>query len=107
MKLRLVIFFTLLVLAVPLVAAACSSPANSAQQVELKMAPESALPDFVQDAPVQVKEAYRFAIANPDVLANYPCYCGCGAMGHKNNRDCYIKQIRADGSIEFDNHAFG
>ncbi|RME41938.1 MAG: hypothetical protein D6796_15140, partial [Caldilineae bacterium] len=50
---------------------------------------------------------YRFAIANPDVLAQYPCYCGCGGMGHKNNRDCYIREMRPDGSIEFETHAFG
>jgi hypothetical protein len=71
------------------------------------MAPESALPDFVQDAPPQVKEAYRFAIANPDVLSYIPCYCGCGAVGHQSNRDCYVKEVRPDGSLEFDNHAFG
>ena len=85
---------------------ACSGSSGTAQ-AELVLAPESALPDFVQDAPPQVKEAYRFAIANPDVLSAFPCYCGCGAMGHQNNLQCYIKEVRADGSIEFENHAFG
>jgi hypothetical protein len=85
---------------------ACASPAAPAQK-ELTLAPESALPDFVRDAPPQVKEAYRFAIANPEVLSVVPCYCGCGAIGHKNNRQCYIKETRPDGSIEFENHAFG
>jgi hypothetical protein len=74
---------------------------------ELALAPESALPGFVRDAPPQVKEAYRFAIANPDVLSAFPCYCGCGAMGHENNLGCYVKEIRPDGSIEFENHALG
>lgn len=91
-----------------LVLSALSACANSTRgQRELTLAPESALPDFVQDAPPQVQEVYRFAIANPEVLQQYPCYCGCGAMGHKNNLDCYIKEFRADGSIEFENHAFG
>lgn len=84
----------------------CAGPVGPAQR-ELKLAPESALPDFVRDAPPQVKEAYRFAIANPDVLSAFPCYCGCGAMGHQSNLECYVKEIRSDGSIEFENHAFG
>ena len=75
--------------------------------VELAMAPESALPDFLHGAPTRVREAYRFAIANRELLSNVPCYCGCGAMGHRSNLDCYVKSVRADGSIEFENHAFG
>ncbi len=73
----------------------------------LKLAAVDILPDEVKTAPKTVQEAYRFAAANPDVLENYPCYCGCGNMGHKSNRDCYIKNIQADGTIEFDNHANG
>lgn len=75
--------------------------------VQLAMAPESALPDFARTAPPQVREAYRFAIANRELLSAFPCYCGCGAVGHQNNLDCYVKRVRADGSIEFENHAFG
>lgn len=75
--------------------------------VALAMAPESALPDFVRGAPAQVRDAYRFAIANRELLSAIPCYCGCGSMGHRSNLDCYIKSVRADGSIEFENHAFG
>jgi hypothetical protein len=85
---------------------ACAGPARTSSE-QLTLAPESALPDFVQDAPPQVKEAYRFAIANPDVLSAFPCYCGCGAVGHQNNLQCYIKEVHPDGSIEFENHAFG
>jgi hypothetical protein len=80
---------------------------GGAGSVELAMAPESALPEFVREAPPQVREAYRFAIANRELLGAFPCYCGCGAMGHRSNLDCYIKRVRADGSIEFENHAFG
>jgi hypothetical protein len=94
---------TILVLAL-LAVVACQRGGGSA---ELAMAPESALPEFVRSAPPQVREAYRFAIANRELLAAIPCYCGCGAMGHRSNRDCYIKSVRADGSIEFENHAFG
>jgi hypothetical protein len=101
--------FLLIVLSLSLMAlivSGCAGPGGTAQ-TELTLAPESALPDFVQDAPPQVKEAYRFAIANPEVLSAFPCYCGCGAVGHQNNLQCYIKEVRPDGSIEFENHAFG
>jgi hypothetical protein len=104
MNRRFAFSLVLFLLALTIFISACS---GSADQVELKLAPESALPDFVQTAAPQVKEAYRFAIANPEVLSAFPCYCGCGAMGHQNNLQCYIKQVRADGSIEFENHAFG
>jgi hypothetical protein len=97
------ILFLLLAL---LTASGCAGSTGTAQST-LTLAPEPALPDFVRQAPPNVQEAYRFAIANPDVLRQYPCYCGCGAMGHKNNLDCYIKEFRPDGSIAFENHAFG
>jgi len=106
MKPGLTLLSFILLLAVAVVAGACSSSTGAAQ-TDLTLAPESALPDFVRDAPPQVKEAYRFAIANPDVLSAFPCYCGCGAMGHQNNLQCYIKEVKADGSLEFENHAFG
>jgi hypothetical protein len=55
-----------------------------------------------------VREAYRFAIANPDLLRAIPCYCGCGAMGHRSNLDCYIrKRAGAAGALEFEDHAVG
>jgi hypothetical protein len=89
-----------------MIVGACTGSTEISQE-QLTLAPESALPDFVRAAPPQVREAYRFAIANPEVLSAFPCYCGCGAVGHQNNLDCYIKEVRADGSIEFENHAFG
>jgi hypothetical protein len=92
-------------LLVLLTAGACQRAGGGS--VKLAMAPESALPEFVRGAPPQVREAYRFAIANRELLGAFPCYCGCGAMGHRSNLDCYIKSVRADGSIEFEDHAFG
>ena len=105
MKSRSSLMVFLLTLMV-LVTSACASSGGT-EQAKLTLAPESALPDFVQDAPPQVKEAYRFAIANPEVLSAFPCYCGCGAVGHQNNLQCYIKEVHPDGSVEFENHAFG
>lgn len=106
MKPRFAILMILSLLALTIMFGACGGPAGTVGK-KLTLAPESVLPDFISEAPPQVKEAYRFAVANPEVLAKYPCYCGCGAMDHQNNLDCYIKEVRADGSIEFENHAFG
>ncbi len=66
-----------------------------------------AWPDFVRDAPSSVREAYQFAVSHPDEMAKYPCFCGCGKMGHKSNLNCYVKDIAADGKVTFDNHAAG
>lgn len=61
----------------------------------------------MQNAPTRVREAYQFAVANPDALTNVPCYCGCGAMGHTSNYSCYVNEAKADGAIVFDDHALG
>ena len=74
---------------------------------KVKLAPVSALPMQMQQAPAAVRTAYQFAAANPDALRNVPCYCGCGAIGHKSNLACYIKEFGADGKPVFDDHAMG
>ena len=34
-----------------------------------------------------------------------PCYCGCGdAAGHESNLNCFIAEVREDGSILWDDH---
>jgi len=81
--------------------------AACAQANTVKLAPESALPDFLHDTGHDFRLAYRYAIANPEELRKYPCYCGCVYMGHENNLDCYISEISTDGNIKFDNHAAG
>ncbi len=65
------------------------------------------LPEWVSSAPPRVREAYDYAISHGDELAHYPCYCGCGAMGHTSNLSCYIRDVAEDGTITFDNHATG
>jgi hypothetical protein len=81
---------------------ACATQANSAQ-----LAPVSALPEVVKKAPASVRTAYQFALAHPDALANVPCYCGCGSIGHKSNLACYVKEMNHDGKVVFDDHALG
>lgn len=99
-RLGLLLFFILLLLI------GCNNSAAK-PTVEIELAPVSDLPDFVRERPEAVQEAYRFAIANPEVLEAYPCYCGCNSLGHRNNLQCYIKEIHPDGRIEFETHAFG
>ena len=76
-------------------------------EAESQLASVSQLPQAVRIAPTVVQEAYQFAIANPETLAKFPCYCGCGNMGHESNLHCFIKEFNPDGSIVFDYHALG
>jgi len=82
---------------------ACSSKGTS----DLHMMSMDQMPAEVQSAPVTVQTAYQFAAANPDVMKDIPCYCGCGNIGHTSNYDCYVSNVDADGTISFDNHALG
>lgn len=83
------------------------TPTPPADEVALKLAPVSALSPEIQRLSPEVQEAYRFALANPDVLDKIPCYCACRSVGHANNRDCYIRSESADGQVVFDDHAAG
>lgn len=85
----------------------CSTPVQSSSSQGLKMASMDQMPAAVQKAPVNVREAYQFGVANPDALKNVPCYCGCGAVGHTSNYSCYVKETRPSGEIVFDTHALG
>ena len=93
----------IVVLSPSLLTAGCA--ANPTHDV--KMAPMNMLPAKMRSAPTTVREAYQFAVANPDALKNVPCYCGCGAMGHTSNYSCYVKESKADGTPVFDEHALG
>ncbi|MER3438076.1 MAG: hypothetical protein C4346_11105 [Chloroflexota bacterium] len=64
-------------------------------------------PAVLNQASAEVQEAYRFAVAHPDVLRYIPCFCGCGAQGHTSNYDCYVREARADGSVLLDPMSFG
>ncbi len=107
---RLISFALLITVLAPLaLTTACAADSSH----DLKMAPMTKvtsvnmLPAQMRSAPTRVREAYQFAVANPDALKNVPCYCGCGAMGHTSNYSCYVKQSKADGTTVFDEHALG
>jgi len=65
------------------------------------------MPVEVKNAPAIVQQAYQFNVANPDVMTQIPCYCGCGSMGHTSNFSCYVSGVEADGKVNYDMHALG
>jgi hypothetical protein len=94
-------------LALALLAGALSGCSGGAASGEaLAMAPLSEMPADVRAAPVTVQQSYQFAFANPGVLQEIPCYCGCGAMGHESNYDCYVAEVTG-GQVTYDTHALG
>jgi len=94
------------VIVLALVLSACSSEVRPST-AKGNLAPVSQLTPSVQQSPTRVREAYQFAVANPDLLKQIPCYCGCGAMGHMSNYACYVKAVTPDNSVAFDEHALG
>lgn len=67
----------------------------------IKSNPEKHLETFLNQAqaPADVREAYQFAMAHPEILKAVPCYCGCVSHGHKHNYNCFVKA-----SGELDQH---
>ena len=104
-------FFLLLVtglLALGGLATGCDASASGDAAVHsFQMADLAPMPVEVQTAPVSVQQAYQFSVANPDVLKQIPCYCGCGDMGHTSNYACYVSGTNADGTLKYDPHALG
>jgi hypothetical protein len=64
----------------------------------------AARPAYVSGTSPRTEEAYAFALARPDVVQWMPCYCGCAAMHHRSNLDCFLKP-EPDGRIVFEEHA--
>jgi hypothetical protein len=105
LKKTLIPLFILLI-ALAGTASGCST-AETAHGQSFPMAPLHEMPREVQSAPASVREAYQFAVANPEITENLPCYCGCGPIGHESNYACYVKDVAADGKITYDAHALG
>ena len=62
-----------------------------------------ALPSFAYRSK-SVQLGYRFALQQPELLAQLVCYCGCSQLSpqHTSLRDCYLKPGGG-----FDEHASG
>jgi len=65
------------------------------------------LPIEVQHAPLVVQEAYRYAVANPEMLKQVGCYCGCGGIGHTSDYSCFVAGHDSSGATVYDGHALG
>ncbi len=63
-------------------------------------------PAKVMQADEQVREVYQFAATHPEVLHYMPCYCGCWRQGHRDNYDCFIDEIKGDGTVDIDDMGF-
>lgn len=98
--------FILLIMVV-LLSTDISACSTQSEIHDLAMAPMDEMPPEVQAAPVSVQTAYQFNVANPNLMKDIPCYCGCGNIGHESNYDCYVSSIDDKGNITFDNHALG
>lgn len=100
--------FVLITLIVILALGSLSACSSQTPDVEnLAMLPLQQMPARVQTAAVSVQQAYQFNAANPDLMTQIPCYCGCGGIGHASNYDCYVANVDAEGVITYDNHALG
>jgi len=63
------------------------------------------MPSFLEEQPEAVRLAYQIAGTIEDTLQWIPCYCGCGdSAGHKSNLNCFINEVHADGTVEWDDH---
>lgn len=97
----------ILFIIVVLLSTSISACSTQSEIHDLAMAPIDHMPAEVQSAPVSVQTAYQFNVANPGVMKDIPCYCGCGSVGHASNYDCYVSSDDGQGNITFDNHALG
>ncbi|WP_213421143.1 PCYCGC motif-containing (lipo)protein [Bhargavaea massiliensis] len=63
------------------------------------------LPSFLDDKPEDMQLVYKVAGSATEILEWMPCYCGCGdSAGHKSNMNCFISEVREDGSVVWDDH---
>jgi len=55
---------------------------------------------YMPARPMEVlKDAHMFTADHPEVASYIPCYCGCGASGHKNNADCFVRGRDPEGRV--------
>lgn len=97
-------------------AQATDTPARTASAIASPGRPDSPLaanaalgvwPAQIANASAEIREAYAYAVRGPRSLRSIPCYCGCGAAGHRDNQDCYVKTFAANGWVVLDLHGYG
>ena len=71
---------------------------------QIQTLPRSELPAFARSSGPDVQEVYRFAVEQGADLEYIPCFCGCKTIGHRHNRDCYMKSENKDGTVTYTSH---
>jgi hypothetical protein len=94
----------------PMAAAAGAGPVIPLGHMHMPTAEEvratwAARPAYVRALPADWQSAYAYALARPDVLQWLPCYCGCTAMDHRSNLDCFFQRREIPGSYVYEEHA--
>ncbi|WP_026571880.1 MULTISPECIES: PCYCGC motif-containing (lipo)protein [Sediminibacillus] len=109
MKKLSIYVFTMLIAMLALVA--CSS-----QKAEEELAPNQELtagithlPQFLENASEDLQKVYQSAAEHQELLEQIPCYCGCGdaSVGHQDNYDCFVHEVKDDGRVVWDTHGIG
>lgn len=112
---------TFILLAAILVLSACSDKAQQSEKEhdmahgEQQHAPNgdlqevtasaAILPSFLDDKSEDMRLVYQMAGTATDIIEWMPCYCGCGESAvHGSNLNCFIDEIREDGSVVWDDH---
>jgi hypothetical protein len=63
------------------------------------------LPSFLDDKSEDMRLVYQMAGTATDIIEWMPCYCGCGeSADHGSNLNCFIDEVREDGSVVWDDH---
>lgn len=57
--------------------------------------------------PAKVRDAYVYALRQPESLAYIPCYCGCVSSGHTSNLDCFVRSGAGTANPTLDGHGLG
>jgi len=96
--------------AAAIVAASCGPAASRPNDVFVPLYADplrDQWPDEFRQLPDETQAMYRYAVANRDALRYMPCFCGCVAVGHASNFDCYVREVLPDGRVRLDTMSFG
>ena len=95
---------------VPTAAPTAAAPVGLSSMAGMHHAPAdaeaawAARPAFTGVDP-ETEAAYEYALFHPEAIAWMPCYCGCAAIDHRSNLDCYLARETANGKTQFEEHA--
>lgn len=76
-----------------------------AEMVHVPVTGSLVFPARVGAARPELRALYEFAARRPDVMHFVPCFCGCG-WAHRSAYDCFIDEVRADGTVLIDDMSF-